>query len=83
MKKFLFTIVIGIAILSITGCGSGKNIPYFQNIDTTSLAASRGLYDAHIMPKDMLTITVQTTDPSAAVPFNLSIANSVENNEKL
>ena len=83
MKKFLFTIVIGIAILSITGCGSGKNIPYFQNIDTTSLAASRGLYDAHIMPKDMLTITVQTTDPSAAVPFNLSIANSVGTNGQL
>lgn len=83
MKKFLFTIVIGIAILSITGCGSGKNIPYFQNIDTTSLAASRGLYDAHIMPKDMLTITVQTTDPSAAVPFNLSIANSVGANGQL
>lgn len=83
MKKFLFIIVIGIAILSITGCGSGKNIPYFQNIDTTSLAASRGLYDAHIMPKDMLTITVQTTDPSAAAPFNLSIANSVGTNGQL
>ena len=36
---------------------------YWQNIDSISLAASKGLYDAKIMPKDELTILVQTTDP--------------------
>ena len=29
------------------------------------------------MPKDMLTITVSTTDPAAAAPFNLSVGSSV------
>ena len=33
--------------------------------------ASKGLYDAKIMPKDELTILVQTTDPLSSEPFNL------------
>ena len=35
------------------------------------------LYDAKIMPKDQLTITVITTDPQASAPFNLSVTNTV------
>ena len=31
------------------------------------------LYDAKIMPKDLLSITVNTTDPLAAAPFNLTV----------
>ena len=31
------------------------------------------MYDAKIMPKDLLTITVNTTDPEAAAPFNLTV----------
>ncbi len=29
------------------------------------------------MPKDLLTITVSTTDPQAAVPFNLTVPNAI------
>ena len=54
-------------------CSSTKNVAYFQNSDTVNLKASQGLYDAHIMPKDILTITVSTTDPDAAVPFNMTV----------
>ena len=49
-------------ILAMVGCGSSKQVAYWQNIDSISLAASKGLYDAKIMPKDELTILVQTTD---------------------
>ena len=31
------------------------------------------MYDAKIMPKDLLTITVNTTDPEASAPFNLTV----------
>ena len=31
------------------------------------------LYDAKIMPKDLLTVTVNTTDPEAAAPFNMTV----------
>lgn len=58
-------------ILMMVGCGSGKQVAYWQNIDSISLAASKGLFDAKIMPKDELTILVQTTDPLTSEPFNL------------
>lgn len=58
-------------------CGSTKNVAYFQNIDSISLAGSRILYEAKIMPKDELTITVITTDPKAAMPFNLAVSNTI------
>lgn len=31
------------------------------------------LYDAKIMPKDLLTVTVNTSDPEAAAPFNMTV----------
>ncbi len=73
MKKILFPILMALVVLSFFSCGSTKNVPYFKNIDTISLAASKGLYDAKIMPKDWLTITVSTTNPKAAAPFNLTV----------
>ena len=56
MKKLLFTIVVCAMILMMVGCTSSKQVAYWQNIDSISLAASKGLYDAKIMPKDELTI---------------------------
>lgn len=79
MKKIFSTIVALAMIAVLTGCGAGKNIPYFQNIDTISLAASRGLYDAHIMPKDELTISVYTVNKEAAEPFNPTSSNQQNN----
>ena len=35
------------------------------------------LYEAKIGPKDELTITVITTDPKAAMPFNLSVSQTI------
>lgn len=77
MKNFLVSVITLCVILLLGSCASGKKVPYFQNIDEISLAGSKGLYDAKIMPKDMLTITVSTTDPAAAAPFNLSVGSSV------
>lgn len=70
--KLLFTLLV-ISML-ITGCGSTKNVAYFQNSDTVNLDMSRVLYDARIMPKDILSITVNTTNPEASAPFNLTVA---------
>ncbi|MBF1500628.1 MAG: polysaccharide biosynthesis/export family protein [Prevotella pallens] len=71
MKKLLLPIMVVTMILMMVGCGSSKQVAYWQNIDSISLAASKGLYDAKIMPKDELTIRVQTTDPLTSEPFNL------------
>ena len=77
MKKILGLVASAVLCLLLGSCGSGKNIAYFKNADTISLAASKGLYDARIMPKDLLTITVSTTDPKASMPFNLSVTNTL------
>lgn len=77
MKKLLFPLLALAVALILDSCASSKKVPYFQNIDSVSLAASKGLFDAKIMPKDQLTITVSTTDPAAATPFNLSVSNTL------
>ncbi len=78
MKKLFPLFLVGLTMVVMLGsCGSSKNVAYFQNADSISLAASKMLYDAKIMPKDQLTITVITTDPEAAMPFNLSISNTL------
>lgn len=77
MKKLLISFIAIAMIMLAGGCTGSKKVAYFQNIDSVSLASSRGLYDAKIMPKDMLTITVNTTDPAAAAPFNLSVSNTI------
>lgn len=77
MKKLLIPFIVAAFALFMGSCASSKKVAYFQNIDTLNLSASRGLYDAKIMPKDMLTITVITTNPDASVPFNLSVNNTV------
>jgi len=83
MKKILGLVASAILCLLLGSCGSGKNIAYFKNADTIDLSASRGLFDARIMPKDLLTITVSTTDPKASMPFNLSVTNTLNNTGSL
>lgn len=61
--------------LLMTACGSSKNVAYMQNLDEFKNDQPGVLYDARIMPKDVLTITVNTVNPSAAQPFNLSVAS--------
>lgn len=77
MRKNLFFIVFAVLCMTLGSCGSSKQIAYFQNADSLNYAASKGLFDAKIMTKDLLTITVSTTDPNAATPFNLSVTNTL------
>ena len=83
MKKIIFSVIVTAMMMAMAGCGSSKDVPYYTNIDSVSLAASRGLYDARIMPKDELTITVNTTDPDASVPFNLQVRNQLSGGKQI
>ena len=83
MKKLLLPIMVVTVILMMVGCGSSKEVAYWQNIDSISLAASKGLYDAKIMPKDELTILVQTTDPITSEPFNLRSTGQTSNKDQI
>ena len=60
----------------LSSCGSSKNVAYIQNSDYIDYARSEFLYDAKIMPKDILTITVHTVNPEASAPYNLMLSTS-------
>lgn len=63
------------AIFLFTSCQSYKKVPYLQDSEVVEQATQQEkLYDARIMPKDLLTIVVSCTSPELAVPFNLTIA---------
>ena len=72
INKTLTSLLAAVAILLTTSCTSYKNVPYIQNSDEVDLAAATLLYDARIMPKDILTITVNVPeDAEAAKMYNL------------
>ncbi len=68
--SFFFSIVM-LALLS--SCGSTKDVAYFKNSQEADLSKSSFLYDARIMPKDQLTITVSAINDEAATPFNMTV----------
>lgn len=71
MKKLFTPIIVCFMVLTIiSSCVSAKDVPYMKNADIVDLTPSRGLYDAKIMPKDLLTITVSTLNADASAPFN-------------
>jgi len=75
MKKRSVLFLSSLVMLAlITGCSSSKKIAYLQGsetLTTAEYAQTTPLYDARILPKDLLTIIVSTTDPEASRPFNL------------
>ena len=61
----------------LTACQSYKKVPYFQNVEVVNeVEQLEKLYDAKIMPKDLLTIVVSCTNPELAIPFNLTVASN-------
>ena len=75
MKKILFSAALVVATMMavMSGCQSYKQVPYIQNSDSIDYALAKGLYDARIMPKDILSIYVSTPENNeVSKQFNLS-----------
>lgn len=71
-------LLMAVCAVMMASCSSYKNVPYLQNAEEIVAAQKElPLYDAKIMPKDLLTVTVNTTDPEAAAPFNLTTQTPV------
>lgn len=65
-----------IVVFLLAACQSYKKVPYLQDVEAVNQATQQEtLYDAKIMPKDLLTIVVSCTSPELAAPFNLTIAS--------
>ena len=78
MRRLKLTLFALVSLL-LCSCSAYKKVPYLQGSEYLDMAnVKTPLYDAHIMPKDLLTITVNTSDPDAAIPFNLTVATRSE-----
>ena len=77
MKKLYNLLLVALLALVITSCGSSKGVAYLQDDDSDGMFEAefanrtKMMFDATIMPKDLLTITVSATEPEAVRPFNL------------
>ena len=65
------TLSLCVMLSLLTSCMSTKKVTYFENKDEINTALSKTLFEAKIMPKDVLQIQVFTMTPEAAEPFNL------------
>lgn len=89
MRKKSFIILL--LPLLLVSCQSYKKVPYLQDAiqqtaATDTNTSNMALYDARIMPKDLLTIVVSCPEePELAEPFNLTVATPIStgNNRSL
>ncbi len=73
MRRITLLFVV-ISMIVVSGCQSYKHVPYMQNSKDVDLTMATQLYDAKILPKDILSITVACpTTPEAAKVFNLTV----------
>ena len=81
------SIAILMAAITLASCQSYKKVPYLQSYESLTDKSYKEivinevnqqdtLYDARIQPKDLLNITINTTDPQAAAPFNMPNAST-------
>ena len=78
IKSSLSIIAVSCAAFVLSSCVSYKKVPYFQNADQVNLSASRGIHDARIMPKDVLSISVTTPDREISSQFNQLVYNTMQ-----
>lgn len=79
LKKKMMILLLS---FMVTACQSYKKVPYLQNAEGIGKDTALVMYDARIMPKDLLSITVSTTDPDVAIPFNLTVQTAVGGAQK-
>lgn len=56
-----------------SSCSAYKSVPYLQTTQSVIMSSpNEKSYEARIVPNDMLSIIVSTSDPTVAMPFNLT-----------
>lgn len=81
MNKIVSSLVFSSLIVIMGACSNAKQVAYLQNVDEIDLAATKMQYDATIMPKDLLSITVSTVTPEAAAPFNMMVQGAAQSTD--
>jgi len=83
-KKQILPFLLMISILLLSSCAGTKKVAYFQKLETSADSLkvkkiSTGLYDARLKPKDLLTITVLTSEPMTSRIYNLVTPQLTDN----
>lgn len=63
-------IVLLLLVWLLTGCATSKDVAYMQFAENRMQTEARALQDAKIMPKDLLTVTIQASQPELVASFN-------------
>lgn len=76
MRKIVYALwaVVTVCFLC-SSCSSSRQVSYLQKLGN-EVHDTPVEYDARIMPKDLLTISVSCSEPEAALPFNLVMPTS-------
>lgn len=87
-KKSILPVSILLVLMFLNSCAGVKEIAYLQNLSQKSdtvknITQDIGLYAARIKPKDMLSITVATSEPQTSRMYNLVFPSITENPEKM
>ena len=68
MRKIFYLLIFSCVTLS---CAQVKDISYFQQTSQGEIVLSNVTYDAHIKPKDILSIAIVSSEPEASRRYNL------------
>jgi Periplasmic protein involved in polysaccharide export len=68
MKKIS---ILSILVVVAISCSEVRDIAYFQQLDKDGSAINESTYEARIKPKDLLMITVVSSEPEASRRYNL------------
>lgn len=68
------TMVVALCLV-VMSCASSRRVVYLQE-KSVEIPESSVAFDARIMPKDLITISVSTPEPEAALPFNLIVPSA-------
>lgn len=77
-KISVYHLILLLSIFFISSCAGVKEIAYFQDTNNAAVTAGNqkktpGMFDAKIKPKDLLSITVVSTEPEASRIYNLVV----------
>jgi polysaccharide export outer membrane protein len=83
-KKSTFSTLIVMSIFLISSCAPVRDIAYFQKLDVQTKKNVKPqknvdiVYEARIKPKDLLSITVVSSEPEASRMYNLVVPQIAE-----
>lgn len=75
-RRLILPVAVLALIVLFGSCSGTKDVAYFQNSESVNLDASKFLYDARIMPKDLLTITISAENAESVIPFNMTVSTT-------